>query len=108
MLNVGGCKLSSLAKRYGTPLYVLDETTIRAACRAYKDALVKHYPGPSLALYASKANSSLALSCVVASEGLGLDAVSEGELLTALKGGVPTNQIVLHGKRAKRSISSPY
>jgi len=97
LLNVGGCKLSSLAKRYGTPLYVLDETTIRAACRAYKDALAKHYPGPSLALYASKANSSLALSCVVASEGLGLDAVSEGELLTALKGGVPTNQIVLHG-----------
>ncbi len=30
-LNVGGCKLSSLAIEYGTPLYVLDELTIRTS-----------------------------------------------------------------------------
>ena len=97
VLIVGGCNLSSLAERYGTPLYVLDEVTIRAACTAYREALKKYYPGPSLAMYASKANSSLAISSLVASEGLGLDAVSEGELITALKGGVPSNKIVLHG-----------
>jgi diaminopimelate decarboxylase len=33
----------------------------------------------------------------VASEGFGLDAVSAGEVLTALKGGVPVERIVLHG-----------
>ncbi len=97
ILMVGGCKLSCLAERYGTPLYVLDEATIRAACKSYKESLEKYYPGRSLALYASKANSSLAISSLMASEGLGLDAVSEGELITALKGGVPSNQIVLHG-----------
>ena len=37
------------------------------------------------------------MSNLVASEGLGLDAVSEGELLTALKGGVPNEKIVFHG-----------
>ncbi len=96
-LTVGGCSLASLAERYGTPLYVIDELTIRTACRSYRQALDKYYPGRSLALYASKANSSLALSSLVASEGLGLDAVSEGELLTALKGGVNGQNIVLHG-----------
>ena len=97
MLNIGGCRLSSLATDYGTPLYVLDETTIRAACRSYRESLAKHYPGPSLALYASKANSSLAISSIVKSEGMGIDAVSEGELITALKANVPPNKIFLHG-----------
>ena len=96
-LEVGGCQLSELAHRYGTPLYVLDEATLRATCRAYRQALERFYPGPSLALYASKANSSLAISALVASEGLGLDAVSAGELLTALGGGMPPERIVLHG-----------
>jgi diaminopimelate decarboxylase len=50
-----------------------------------------------MALYASKANSSLAITALVADEGLGLDAVSEGELLTALRGGMPPERIVLHG-----------
>ena len=96
-MTVGGCRLSDLAQRYGTPLYVLDEEGIRAACCAYRTALERHYPGPSLAVYASKANSSLAMTAIAASEGLGLDAVSAGELLTALQGGMPAERIVLHG-----------
>ncbi len=96
-LIVGGCQLSKLAECYGTPLYVLDEATLRAACQSYRGALQRHYPGPSLPIYASKANSSLMMSSLVASEGFGLDVVSAGELLTALKGGVPGDCIVLHG-----------
>ena len=96
-LHVGGCLLSELAKRYGTPLYVLDEVTLRSTCRAYRDALQRHYPGASLPVYASKANSSLLMSSIAASEGLGLDAVSAGELLTALQGGMPGQRMVLHG-----------
>ncbi|MFZ9271682.1 MAG: diaminopimelate decarboxylase, partial [Prochlorococcaceae cyanobacterium] len=101
-LMVGGCTLSELARTYGTPLYVLDEATLRATCRAYREALAVHYPGRALALYASKANSSLAISAVVASEGLGLDAVSAGELLTALQGGMPAERIVLHGNNKSK------
>jgi diaminopimelate decarboxylase len=101
-LEVGGIALSELAQRYGTPLYVLDEATLRATCRAYREALQRYYPGPSLAVYASKAHSSLALTALVASEGLGLDAVSAGELLTALQGGMPAERIVLHGNNKSR------
>ena len=96
-LVVGGCVLSELAQRYGTPLYVLDEETVRGTCRAYRDALQQHYPGESLPVYASKANSSLLMSSIAAAEGLGLDAVSAGELLTALQGGMPGERMVLHG-----------
>lgn len=101
-LMVGGCLLSELAQTYGTPLYVIDEATIRASCRAYREALMSAYPGATLALYASKANSSLAITALVASEGLGLDAVSAGELLTALQGGMPPEKIVLHGNNKSR------
>ena len=96
-LVIGGCLLSELAQRYGTPLYVLDEDTVRGTCRAYRNALQQHYPGESLPVYASKANSSLLMSSIASSEGLGLDAVSAGELLTALQGGMPGERMVLHG-----------
>jgi len=96
-LSVGGCSIEELVKKYDSPLYILDETTLRNSCRAYKKALEKYYPGKSLPIYASKANSSIFMSSLVSSEGLGLDAVSEGELLTAIKGGVPNEKIVFHG-----------
>ena len=96
-LTVGGCSIEELIKKYDSPLYILDEITLRNSCRAYKKALEKYYPGKSLPIYASKANSSIFMSNLIASEGLGLDAVSEGELLTALRGGVPNEKIVFHG-----------
>jgi len=96
-LSIGGCSIEELVKKYDSPLYILDEITLRNSCKAYKKALEKYYPGKSLPIYASKANSSLFMSNLVSSEGLGLDAVSEGELLTALKGGVPNEKIVFHG-----------
>ena len=96
-LSIGGCSIEELVKKYDSPLYILDEITLRNSCRAYKKALEKYYPGESLPIYASKANSSIFMSNLVSTEGLGLDAVSEGELLTALKGGVPNSKIVFHG-----------
>ena len=96
-LSIGGCSIEELVEKYDSPLYILDEITLRNSCRAYKRALEKYYPGDSLPIYASKANSSIFMSNLVSSEGFGLDAVSEGELLTALKGGVPNEKIVFHG-----------
>ncbi len=96
-LSIGSCSLLHLVEKYGSPLYLLDELTLRNSCKAYKNALKKYYPGISLPIYASKANSSIFMSNLISSEGFGLDAVSEGELLTALKGGVPYDKIVFHG-----------
>ena len=35
-LSVGGCSIQELVKKYDSPLYILDEITLRKSCRAYK------------------------------------------------------------------------
>jgi diaminopimelate decarboxylase len=84
-LEIGGCDLKTLIKQFGSPLYILDEATLRSACRQYREAFQRHYQGPSQVIYASKAWSCLAIASIVASEELGFDVVSGGELYTTLK-----------------------
>lgn len=96
-LEIGGCDVTNLVQQYGSPLYILDEETLRTACRQYRDAFKRYYPGVSQVLYASKAWSCLAVSAIVADEGLGIDVVSGGELYTALQAGVSPHKLYLHG-----------
>ena len=96
-LEVGGCDVTKLIAQYGSPLYIVDEQTIRSACQQYRQSFQRYYPGPSQVLYASKAWSCMAISALVASEGLGLDVVSGGELYTALQAGVDPTTIYFHG-----------
>ncbi len=96
-LEVGGCDVVDLVHRFGTPLYILDEESLRTACRQYRDAFKTYYPGDSLVIYASKAWNCLAVCAIAASEGLGIDVVSGGELYTALKAGMRPETIYLHG-----------
>ena len=84
-LEIGGCDITTLVEQFGSPLYILDETTLRTACRQYRQAFAQYYPGQSQVIYASKAWSCMAVCSIVASEGLGFDVVSGGELYTTLK-----------------------
>jgi diaminopimelate decarboxylase len=84
-LEIGGCDVTTLVQRFDSPLYILDEVTLRTACRQYREAFAEHYPGSSQVIYASKAWSCLAVCAVVAGEGLGFDVVSGGELYTTLE-----------------------
>jgi diaminopimelate decarboxylase len=96
-LEVGGCDVVELVQKFGSPLYILDETTLRTACQQYRDAFKRYYPGESQVLYASKAWNCLAVCAIVASEGLGIDICSGGELFTALQAGVTAEKIYFHG-----------
>jgi diaminopimelate decarboxylase len=96
-LEIGGCDVTNLVQQFGSPLYILDEETLRTACRQYRDAMARYYPGESQVLYASKAWSCLAVCAIVNSEGLGIDVVSGGELYTALQASVNPEKIYLHG-----------
>ncbi|MCS6959054.1 MAG: diaminopimelate decarboxylase [Pseudanabaenaceae cyanobacterium SKYGB_i_bin29] len=96
-LTIGGCAVPQLVQEFGSPLYILDEVTVRTACQQYREAFRQYYPADHLVLYASKAWSCLALCALVASEGLGIDVVSGGELYTALQAGVDPRTIYLHG-----------
>lgn len=95
-LTIGGCDTIALAKEYGTPLYVLDEQSIRKNIRLFKDSLAKNYEN-SLVIYASKALNCLELCRIAQEEGIGVDIVSGGELFTALKAGVNPSNIFFHG-----------
>ena len=96
VLRIGDAPVDALAEEFGTPLYIYDEATIRAQCRGYTEALASAYPN-ALVLYAAKAYVDPALVRVMAEEGLGLDAVSSGELRVAQAGGMPLERAVLHG-----------
>jgi diaminopimelate decarboxylase len=96
-LEVGGCDVKNLVEQFGSPLYIVDEETLRTACRQYRDSLKQYYPGESQVLYASKAWSCLAICAIASSEGLGIDVVSGGEMHTALTAGVSPDKIYLHG-----------
>ena len=94
-LEIGGCDLVELAEKYGTPLYVLDEETIRAVCRDYKKAFAK-YPKIHM-MYASKALCVSAVTKILDNEGFGFDTVSAGEIYTVYKAGVDMSHVLFNG-----------
>lgn len=96
-LTIGGCDTVELAKEYGTPLYVLDETTIRNTIRSYVSSFNKFYDGNGMPLYASKALSCKELCRIAKEENIGLDVVSGGEIYTALQAGFPMEKVHFHG-----------
>lgn len=96
-LTIGGTDTVELAAKYGTPLYVMDEQTVRTNCRRFNDSIKKFYGDMGRVHYASKALSCMEMCRIVGSEGLGLDAVSIGELYTAVKAGFDPAKIGFHG-----------
>ncbi|MBQ8725204.1 MAG: diaminopimelate decarboxylase, partial [Oscillospiraceae bacterium] len=96
-LTIGGADTVNLAKAFGTPLYVMDEVQIRKHCRSFKGSIDRCYGGKGLVCYASKAFSCKEMYRIIASEGLGVDVVSGGELYTAMETGTDPKKICFHG-----------
>ncbi|WP_136708675.1 diaminopimelate decarboxylase [Agromyces sp. H66] len=99
-LVVGGVTATSLAERFGTPLYVVDETDARArAARirtAFERAAASVGTGATV-YYAGKAFLSGAVVRWVTEEGLGVDVATGGELAVALAAGADPVRIGFHG-----------
>ena len=95
-LRVGGCDSIDLAKEYGTPLYILDEFTIRSKCREFRAEFTSRY-SDTLVIYASKAFLNQALASILNEENLGLDVVSGGELSVAQSVMFPQDKVYFHG-----------
>jgi len=74
--------LSTLAERFGTPLYIYSATTIRERVRAFESAFrnVDH-----ILCYSVKANSNLSILRLLKTLGCGFDVVSGGELERVLR-----------------------
>jgi diaminopimelate decarboxylase len=102
-LEIGGCDVVELVRCWGSPLYILDEVTLRVACRHYREGFHRDYPGEAQVLYAAKAWCCLGVLAIVVSEGLGLDVVSGGELTTAIRLGVSPELVYFHGNNKSQA-----
>ena len=95
-LCLAGVDVCELAKKHGTPLYLMDEGKIREKCRTYVNAMREAFGDNSLPLYASKAASFKQIYRIIMSEGMGTDLVSSGELFTAEIVGFPLEKAYFH------------
>ena len=96
VLFFGGRSTVELANKYGTPIYVMDEKTIRKNCRTYLDAMRKYFGENAKPFYASKACSFKKIYNIVGSEGMGVDVVSVGEIYTAKMAGFDMKNVCFH------------
>lgn len=96
-LTIGGVDTVELAKKYGTPLYVMDEDVIRRDCRIFQKSIERYYDGKGMVCYASKAFSCKEIYRVMQSEHMGIDVVSGGELYTAIQAGFDVTKACFHG-----------
>ena len=95
-VSVGGVDLRELATRFGTPLFVYDEETLRARCReatgAFDDGVA----------FASKSFLCGAMARLAFEEGLCVDVATGGELDIVLRSGVPASRVIMHGNNKSR------
>ena len=96
-LTFAGQDVVSLAEKYGTPLMLLDEDRIRENIRVYKKAMTECFGEGSFPLFASKALCFKGIYRIAKEEGIGVDAVSVGELYTAEAAGFDLSKAYFHG-----------
>lgn len=95
-LEIGGCDVMSLAREFGTPLYVFDEATLRGQATGFLDAFRSRYAN-SRVVYACKAFINVPLARYLAGLGLGFDVVSGGEVAVLRAAGVDLATVDFHG-----------
>lgn len=99
-VTVDGVPVTDLARRYGSPGYVLSEPTFRSRARGFREAFEAAFAplGTGVAVYyASKALLTTHVARWAREEGLRLDTASGGELEVALRAGLAPAHIALHG-----------
>ncbi len=96
-LYFAGTDTVSLAEKYGTPVFLLDDNRVRTRVREYKEAMKTNFGESSIPLFASKSLSFKEIYRIMAEEGIGTDIVSSGELFTAVSAGFPMERAFFHG-----------
>lgn len=93
--KIGGFTAKELIEKFGSPLYVYDENTIRSRFKQLKESIsiIKN----TKILYACKANSNVEIIKVLKEEGSGIDVVAPGEIYSALLAGCDKKDILFTG-----------
>ena len=85
-----------IAKKYGTPIYVINEKVVRKSYRTLKGKLDLEYKRNRI-YYAVKSNTNLSILKILASEGSYFDCSSTGEIYTCLKAEISPDRIIYTG-----------
>lgn len=96
VLNIGGVSVEKLREEYGTPLYIMDQKLIENNIQKYKDCFVSDKFETQI-IYATKAFLNVGMCQLVNKYGIGMDAVSDGELFTIKHSGFPMERVYMHG-----------
>jgi len=99
--EIDGVPVSSLLEKYGSPLYVVSEQTIRETYREAKQAFETRYPKVQFA-WSYKTNYLNAVCRIFHQEGAWAEVVSGMEYDKALHNGVKGSQIIFNGPSKSR------
>ncbi|MEM3769686.1 MAG: hypothetical protein QXG76_00690 [Candidatus Bathyarchaeia archaeon] len=88
--------LVSLCEKYGTPLFVFDETSLVESFERFKRAFESIYP-KVMVCYSIKTNNNLALCKILFERGAYAEVSSELDLHVALKAGFHGDRIIYDG-----------
>jgi diaminopimelate decarboxylase len=97
-LQIGGCHASAIANRFGTPIFVLDESDFRDRIEKWQKSFNAVF-GASAGdvFYAAKAFISIEVAKMINDGGISLDVCTGGELAVARAAKFPGERIEMHG-----------
>ncbi len=97
-LHIGGVSATSLAKEFGTPLYVIDEADFFTRAMAWKSALDSHFGSHAgTVYYAAKSQINREIARWINQVGIGIDVCTGGEMAVAASVNFPGEGMELHG-----------
>jgi len=96
VLYFAGKNTLKISKEFGTPIYVINENTIRKRYKYLKSLLNSEYENNRIH-YAVKANSNLSILKIFHSEGAFFDCTSMGEIYTCFKADISPDKIIYTG-----------
>jgi diaminopimelate decarboxylase len=91
LLYLGGIEAQKLVKEFSSPLYVYEEATLRQRASELQNAISYE---PNQVKYSCKANTNIEIMKIFKEEGLGIDAVSRGEVFASLKAGFDPSKVL--------------
>ncbi|MEY3374102.1 MAG: hypothetical protein RIT18_733, partial [Actinomycetota bacterium] len=97
-LQIGGCTVTAIAARYGTPIFVLDESDFKSRIEKWSGSFRSIF-GDSTGdvFYAAKAFISVEVAKMINQGGISLDVCTGGELAVARAAKFPGERIEMHG-----------
>lgn len=97
-LEIGGCRVSDIAARYGTPIFILDESDLKARIGNWNSEFKAAFAqNAGQIYYAAKSFISVEVAKLINEAGIGVDVCTGGELAVVRAAKFPGERIEMHG-----------